>query len=94
MNHGSAQMIGDESQVETVTIQVITLSMGWTNLVPIFHDNVTFILQPEIHQVTISYIDDIPVKVLLTIYSKADDLVEMIPKNPGIYHFVWEHFQT
>jgi hypothetical protein len=32
--------------------------MGWTNSVPIFHDDVTFILQAEISHVTIPYIDD------------------------------------
>jgi hypothetical protein len=30
--------------------------------VPIFHDDVTFILQPQIPQVTILYIDNVPVK--------------------------------
>jgi hypothetical protein len=40
----------------------ITLPMGWTNSVRIFHDNITFILQPEIPHVTIPYIDDIPIK--------------------------------
>ncbi|THH15278.1 hypothetical protein EW146_g5172 [Bondarzewia mesenterica] len=35
--------------------------MGWTNLVPIFHDDVTFILQPEIPDTTIPYIDDVPI---------------------------------
>ena len=39
-----------------------TLPMGWTNSVPIFHDDVTFILQAETPQVTIPYIDDIPVR--------------------------------
>ncbi len=35
--------------------------MGWTNSIPIFHDDVTFILQPEIPEFTIPYIDDVPV---------------------------------
>jgi hypothetical protein len=29
-------------------LRLVTLPMGWTNSVPIFHDDVTFILQPEI----------------------------------------------
>jgi hypothetical protein len=35
--------------------------MGWTNTVPIFHDDVTYILQDEIPHVTIPYIDDVGV---------------------------------
>ena len=43
-------------------LRLMTLPMGWTNSVPIFHDDVTFILRPEIPHVTIPYIDDVPVK--------------------------------
>jgi hypothetical protein len=43
-------------------LRLVTLPMGWTNSVPIFHDDVTFILQAEIAHVTIPYIDDVPIK--------------------------------
>ena len=43
-------------------LQLTSLLMGWTNSVPIFHDNVTYILQPEIPHVMQPYIDNIPVK--------------------------------
>ena len=43
-------------------LRLVTLPMGWTNSVPISHDDVTYILQPEIPDVTIPYIDDVPVK--------------------------------
>jgi hypothetical protein len=33
--------------------------MGWMDSVPIFHDNITFILQAEIPHATIPYINDI-----------------------------------
>ena len=33
------------------TMHLTMLPMGWTNLVPIFHDDVTHILQPEIPHV-------------------------------------------
>ena len=33
-------------------LQLTTLPMGWTNSVPIFHDNIAYILQPEIPHVT------------------------------------------
>jgi hypothetical protein len=73
---------------------LVTLSMGWMSSVPIFHNDVTFILQPEIPQVMIPYINDVPVKGLATMYPKVSSLVEMIPENPGICCFVWEHFQN
>ena len=43
---------------------LVTLPMGWTNSVPIFHDDVTHILQSEIPDVTIPFIDDVPIKNL------------------------------
>ena len=54
--------------------------MGWTNSVPIFHDKVTYILQPEIPHVTQPYIDNVPVKGPATRYIKEDGE----PENPGI----------
>src|ERR1700719_5070081 len=67
--------------------------MGWTNSVPIFHDDVTYILQDEITHVTIPYIDDVPIKGPSSRYQLPDGSYETIPQNPGIRRFVWEHFQ-
>ena len=75
-------------------LRLVTLPMGWTNSVPIFHDDVTYILQPEIPDVTVPYIDDVPVKGPKSRYELADGSYEMIPENPGIRRFVWEHFQN
>ncbi|KNZ76602.1 hypothetical protein J132_09346 [Termitomyces sp. J132] len=36
--------------------------MGWTNSVPIFHDDITFILKDEIPHATWPYIDDVPIQ--------------------------------
>ena len=49
-------------QIPFSMMRLTTLPMGWTNLVPIFHDDVCYILQPEIPHVTQPYIDDIPVR--------------------------------
>jgi len=65
--------------------------MGWTNSVPIFHDDVTYILQLKIPHLTIPYIDDIPVKGPKLCYIQEDGSYETIPQNPEIRHFVWEH---
>jgi len=74
-------------------LRLVTLPMGWTNSVPIFHDDVTFILQPEIPHTTIPYIDDVPVRGPPTKYIQADGSYETHPDNPRIRRFVWEHFQ-
>jgi hypothetical protein len=75
-------------------LRLVTLPMGWTNSVPIFHDDVTHILQPEIPHITIPYIDDVPVKGPASRYTLSDGSHERIAANPGIRRFVWEHFQN
>ena len=74
-------------------LQLTTLPMGWTSSVPIFHNNISYILQPEIPHVTQPYIDNIPVKGPATRYVKEDGEPKTIPENPGIRQLVWEHFQ-
>jgi hypothetical protein len=75
-------------------LRLVTLPMGWTNSVPIFHDDVTYILQAEIPHVTVPYIDDVPIKGPKSRYVLPDGSYEIIPENPGIRRFVWEHFQN
>ena len=75
-------------------LRIVKLPMGWTNSVPIFHDDVTFILRDEIPHVSIPYIDDVPVRGPGSRYKKDDDTYETIPQNDGIRRFVWEHFQN
>ena len=70
-------------------MRLTTLPMGWTNAVPIFHDDVTYILQPEIPEFTVPYIDDVPVKGPASDYGG-----EVLSENSGIRRFVWEHFQN
>ena len=70
-----------------------TLPMGWTNSVPIFHEDITKILQPEIPHVTQPYIDNVPVRGPVSWYIKEDGEAETIPENPGIQWFIWEHLQ-
>jgi hypothetical protein len=72
---------------------LVTLPMGWTNSVPIFHDDVTYILQSEIPDTTIPYINDVPIRGPATRYIQANGSYETIPENPQIRQFVWEYFQ-
>ena len=75
-------------------MRLVTLPMGWTNSVPIFHDDVTEILKAEIPEYTIPYIDDVPVKGPATRYETGPDTYETIAENKGIRRFVWEHIQN
>ena len=74
-------------------MRLTTLPMGWTNSVPIFHEDVTNILQPEIPHVTQPYIDDVPVRGPASRYILPSGEPETIPENPGIRRFIWEHLQ-
>lgn len=74
--------------------RLVKLPMGWTNSVPIFHDDVTYILQDEIPHVTIPYVDDVPVKGPVSRYETPDGGYETIPSNTGIRRFVWEHLNN
>jgi len=91
------QLISESSQDLTTfqtpfgVLHLVTLPMGWTNSVLIFHEDVTYILQPEIPNFTIPYIDDIPVKGPASRYQLEDSTYETIPENPGIQRFIWEH---
>ena len=76
------------------TMRLVTLPMGWTNSVPIFHDDVTHILQPEIPDVTIPYIDDVAIRGPPDKYILPDGSEERIADNSGIRRFIWEHFQN
>ncbi|KXN86462.1 hypothetical protein AN958_10065 [Leucoagaricus sp. SymC.cos] len=68
--------------------------MGWTNSVPIFHEDVTYILRDEIPEYTLPYIDDVPIRGPASRYEHEDGTCEVIPANPGIRRFVWEHLNT
>jgi len=52
--------------------------------VPVFHDDVTYILQPEIPHLTIPYIDDVPVKGPISRYLGKDGKYETIEENKGL----------
>ena len=53
-------------------LQLVTFPMRWTNLGPIFHDDLTYILQPEIPNTTLPYINNIPICSLATHYIQPD----------------------
>jgi hypothetical protein len=74
-------------------MRLVTLLMGWTNSVPIFYDDVTYIPQDEIPHTTIPYIDDVPIRGPASWYIRSDGSYETHPDNPNLRRFVWEYFQ-
>ena len=75
-------------------LRLVTLPMGWMNSVPIFYDNMTYILHQEIPRYTLPYIDDVPIRGLETRYELPDGSIETLEQNPGIWKFVFEYLET
>jgi hypothetical protein len=65
-------------------LRLVKLPQGWTNSVPIFHDDVTYIPEDEIPHVTIPYINDVPIWGPSSRYQDKDGTFETIPENKGI----------
>ena len=76
------------------TLHLTKLPMGWMNIVPIFHNNVTHNLQPKVPKYTIPYIDNIPIHGLVSTCQNDDRVFETIPESNSICCFIWEHFQN
>ncbi len=75
-------------------LRLVKLPQGWTNSVPIFHDDVNYTLREEIPHVTMPYIDDVPLRGPASRYILENGEEERISSNPGIRRFVWEHMQN
>jgi hypothetical protein len=72
-------------------LRLTCLPQGWTNAVAIFHEDVTFILEPEIPHVAWPFVDDCSIKGPATRFETEDGGYEVIPENPGIRKFIWQH---
>ena len=75
-------------------LRLTKLLMGRTNALPIFHDDITHILQPKVPKYTILYINDVPICGPATTYQNDDGVFETISENSSIHCFIWEHFQN
>ncbi|KAF5355069.1 hypothetical protein D9756_005757 [Leucocoprinus leucothites] len=75
------------------TLRLTSIPMGYTNSMQIQHGDLTFLLQDEIPDIAVPFIDDVPVKGPKTRYETRDGF-ETIPENPKIRRFVWEHLQN
>ena len=81
----------DVSSRDLTTIQSLIgplrstcLPMGWTNTSAIFHEDITFILEPKIPHVAWPFVDDISIKGLATRFETDKGGYDTISDNPGI----------
>ena len=74
-------------------LQITSMPTGYTNSPSEFQACMTFILQDEIPHTANIFIDDLPIKGPSTIYPDADGDPEVLPENPGIRRYIWEHAQ-
>ena len=72
-------------------LRLTCLPQGWTNAVAIFHEDVTFILEPEIPHVAWPFVDDCSIKGPASRFETEDGGYEVLPENPGIRKFIWQH---
>jgi hypothetical protein len=72
-------------------VRLTCLPQGWTNAGAIFHEDFTFILEPEIPDVAWPFMDNCSIKGPTTRYEMADGGYESLPANPLIRRFIWKH---
>lgn len=75
------------------TLCLTSIPMGYTNSMQIQHGDLTFLLQDEIPDIAVPFVDDVPVKGPRTRYETTNSF-ETIPENKGIRKFVWEHLNN
>jgi hypothetical protein len=66
------------------------LLQGWTDLLAVFQNDIAFILQEETETAP-NFQDDVNVLGPHTCYELPNGSYEVIPSNPGIRCFIWEH---
>jgi hypothetical protein len=88
----------DPSSCDLTTIQspigvkwLMCLPQGWTNVVTIFHEDVVFILTPEIPDPARIMLDDCSIKGPATHYESPNGSPKVLADNSGICRFIWEH---
>jgi len=70
------------------TLQLISIPMGYTNSIRIQHGDLTFLLQNEIPDTAVPFVDDVLVKGPPTRHKTGINSFETILENPGIRYFV------
>jgi len=66
-------------------LHLTCLPQGWTNTVAIFHEDITFILKPEIPHVTWPFVDNCSIKGPASHYETGKDTFKTIPKFTSLF---------
>ena len=74
-------------------LQITSLPTGYTNAPSEFQKCMVFILQEEIPDYVNIFIDDLAIKGPRSMYLDSKGKPEVLPENPGIRRFIWEHAQ-
>lgn len=72
-------------------LQITSLPTRFTNSPPEFQKCMAVILNEEIPATANIFINDLPIKGPDTQYLDSEGNLEVIPENPGIRRFIWEH---
>jgi hypothetical protein len=72
-------------------LRLTCLPMGYTNSPAEFQTCMTFIIADEIPHTANIFIDDLPIRGPATQYLDENGIPEVLPENPGIRRFIWEH---
>ena len=89
LDNGSYDLTTVQSPIGA--IRLTSLPQGWTDAMAIFHSDVIFILQPEIPDPTVPFMDDTSIKGPATHYEIKGGGYKTILANPQICCFIWEH---
>lgn len=73
------------------TFRLTRIPMGYTNSQQVQHGDLCFLLQDEIPEITMPFVDDVPIRGPASRYERGDGGYETIAENAGIRRFVWEH---
>jgi len=68
-------------QIPFGALRLVTLPIGWTNSVSIFHDDVTYILRNEIPKYTLTCIDNMLIRGPKTRYELPGGRVKTLDRN-------------
>jgi hypothetical protein len=74
-------------------LQITSLPTGFTNSPAEFQKCMAIILKEEMPDIADIFIDDLPIRGPATQYLDSAGNPEVIPENPGIRRFIWEHAQ-
>jgi hypothetical protein len=74
-------------------LQITSLPTGFTNSPAEFQKCMAIILKEEMPEVANIFIDDLPIKGPKTQYLDSNGKPEVLPENPNIRRFIWEHAQ-